>query len=214
MCRYPRSSACRTARYPESPVSCQVPRPTSGRSTPPGSVTLRLSSERVMPRNLRRVASQPPAHPPSASAAPDPTGASGTPARLPLARFKDLCLDAADALPLAAFWAQAIGATLVEHGDGSARLTPGPGRPENELIWVDPVPEPRTGKTRLHVDIRLADRDAGLAALVAAGASVRREPDGDIHWWVLADPDGNEFCAFEPRKDTPREEDTPREDEP
>jgi hypothetical protein len=35
-----------------------------------------------------------------------------------------------------------------------------------------------------------------LAPLVEAGATVLREPDDEIYWHVLADPEGNEFCAF------------------
>jgi hypothetical protein len=31
------------------------------------------------------------------------------------------------------------------------------------------------------------------------GARVVSEPDGEQRWWVLADPEGNEFCAFAPR---------------
>jgi hypothetical protein len=34
--------------------------------------------------------------------------------------------------------------------------------------------------------------------LVDRGARVLREPDDDARWWVLADPEGNEFCAFGP----------------
>jgi hypothetical protein len=54
------------------------------------------------------------------------------------------------------------------------------------------VPEPRTVKNRIHWDVTVS----GVAPLVEAGATVLREPGGDISWYVLADPDGNEFCAF------------------
>ncbi|MCI4061524.1 hypothetical protein MRQ36_02610 [Micromonospora sp. R77] len=37
------------------------------------------------------------------------------------------------------------------------------------------------------------------AALLAAGARLVREPDTEVSRWVLADPAGNEFCAFPPR---------------
>jgi hypothetical protein len=37
-----------------------------------------------------------------------------------------------------------------------------------------------------------------VGALAAVGASVLRVPDDEISWTVLADPDGNEFCAFAP----------------
>jgi len=56
-----------------------------------------------------------------------------------------------------------------------------------------PVPEPKTVKNRIHHDVFAADG----GALVTAGATVLR-PDQKVHWTVLADPDGNEFCAFPP----------------
>src|SRR6266545_3450338 len=116
------------------------------------------------------------------------------------ASFKDLCMDAGDALAQARFWASVLGSRLVDLGDGSARLDPAPGRPNRETIWIDPVPEPRTVKTRVHVDLRLPGADP--AAILQAGATVVREP-GEDPWWVLADPEGNEFCAFPQRPDNP-----------
>jgi catechol 2,3-dioxygenase-like lactoylglutathione lyase family enzyme len=66
------------------------------------------------------------------------------------------------------------------------------------------VPEPKTAKNRLHIDIRVADRRASpaeqwaaitaeVARLTAAGATVVTE-DGQHHV-VMADPEGNEFCV-------------------
>ncbi len=83
------------------------------------------------------------------------------------ASFKDLCMDAGDALAQARFWASVLGSRLVDLGDGSARLDPAPGRPNRETIWIDPVPEPRTVKTRVHVDLRLPGADP--AAILQAG---------------------------------------------
>ncbi len=63
--------------------------------------------------------------------------------------------------------------------------------------WVfHHVPEAKTVKNRLHWDVELPDGVASPQALVDAGASLLRSPDDEIHWWVLADPEGNEFCAF------------------
>ena len=57
------------------------------------------------------------------------------------------------------------------------------------------VPEPKTVKNRMHWDVVL--RDDSPQALLDAGATLLREPDADeTDWWVLADPEGNEFCAF------------------
>jgi hypothetical protein len=63
------------------------------------------------------------------------------------------------------------------------------------MFWVfAPVPEPKTVKNRVHWDVTLVD--ATIESLVAAGARVLRDRDDEIDWWVLADPEGNEFCAF------------------
>jgi hypothetical protein len=62
-----------------------------------------------------------------------------------------------------------------------------------KTIWMCKVPEPKTVKNRVHIDVTTDDLDA----LVAHGARVlRANRDGGIEWTVLADPDGNEFCAF------------------
>ena len=114
----------------------------------------------------------------------------------PDAVFKDLCLDAADARALAAFWSAALGRELAAAGPGEWRVVPPSGGPESLGIWVDPVPEPRTAKTRVHLDLRLPSPD--VTPLLTAGATLVREPGDDRHWWVLADPDGNEFCAMPP----------------
>ncbi|WP_433386318.1 VOC family protein [Micromonospora sp. KLBMP9576] len=114
-----------------------------------------------------------------------------------IARFKDVCLDATDARQLGGFWSRVLDGDLVDVGDGGVRIVPRAARSDAESIWVDPVPEPRTGRTRVHLDLRLAGADP--AALLAAGARLVREPDAEGDRWVLADPDGNLFCAFPPR---------------
>jgi hypothetical protein len=114
----------------------------------------------------------------------------------PDAAFKDLCLDAADPRLLASFWSAALGRDLAAAGDGGWRVVPPADGPGSLGIWVDPVPEPRSVKTRVHLDLRLPSPD--VAPLLAAGATLVREPADDRRWWVLADPDGNEFCAMPP----------------
>jgi len=117
-----------------------------------------------------------------------------------VARFRALCMDATDARPLARFWAGALGGRSVNQRDGGFRVDRAPGVVGNESLWIDPVPEPRSGKTRVHVDLRLAAAD--VAPLVALGAVVTRTPDDEVSWWVLTDVDGNAFCAFPPRDGT------------
>lgn len=96
-----------------------------------------------------------------------------------------------DRAATARWWAAALGGRAVEH-DGWSSVEDVPGLPFPKLL-VMAVPEPKSAKNRVHLDLTV---DA-VADLVAAGARVLREPDGDISWTVLADPDGNELCAFE-----------------
>ncbi|MFC8589888.1 VOC family protein [Streptomyces atroolivaceus] len=62
------------------------------------------------------------------------------------------------------------------------------------------VPEGKTVKNRLHIDLTPDDRDAEVERIVALGA--RRVDVGqgeDATWVVLADPEGNEFCVLRPK---------------
>lgn len=67
------------------------------------------------------------------------------------------------------------------------------GAPTGPRIWFQRVPEPKTVKNRVHLDLTVPDLAAGVANLVARGAAVVAEHDG---WTVLADPEGDEFCVF------------------
>lgn len=110
----------------------------------------------------------------------------------------ELIVDSADPDAIAAWW----GARLdvgVHRREGAPYvwLEDVPGMPYP--YWVfNAVPEPKSVKNRVHWDVLL--QDASVDDLVQAGATVLRTPDEDISWTVLADPEGNEFCAFEPEK--------------
>jgi hypothetical protein len=60
--------------------------------------------------------------------------------------------------------------------------------------WIHRRAEPKAVKNRIHWDVTVHT----VAPLVKVGATVLREPGGDIGWHVLADPEGNEFCTFTP----------------
>jgi len=92
---------------------------------------------------------------------------------------------------IAAWWADVLGAVLVDDEDGDSYLREIAGAPFEAIVFGG-VPEPKTVKNRIHIDVTTPDLDA----LVAAGAVVLRPQDDEIRWTVLADPDGNEFCAF------------------
>lgn len=107
-----------------------------------------------------------------------------------LARWKDLCIDAADPERLGRFWGELLGLDLTLKDDDDAVLRGG--RPE-QTIWINRVPEPKTVKHRLHLDIGVTSLDP----LLERGATILR-PQGDdgIRWTLMADPEGGEFCAF------------------
>ncbi|WP_255953612.1 VOC family protein [Streptomyces odontomachi] len=91
------------------------------------------------------------------------------------------------------------GYAAIRHPDDPFDETSGIGR-GRRLLFQD-VPEAKTGKNRLHLDVHSEGAPGGLDALVARltdlGATRVREvnkgPAG--HWWVMRDPEGNEFCA-------------------
>jgi hypothetical protein len=105
-----------------------------------------------------------------------------------------LVVDAGDPPGIAAWWADVLGARPAVAPDGTPRwLADVPGLPFDVWKFVG-VDEPKTVKNRWHWDVTCGDVDQ----LVARGARLLREPDDVIGWHVLADPEGNEFCAFAP----------------
>lgn len=114
-----------------------------------------------------------------------------------MARFKDLCLDAHDHHAQADWWCRVLGYVRRDELESGERrpadwpvpiVDPGGSGP---LIWIVPVPEPKTVKNRMHIDIY-----GDTQALLALGATLVRPMGDDIEWDVLADPEGNEFCVF------------------
>lgn len=58
------------------------------------------------------------------------------------------------------------------------------------------VPEGKTVKNRMHLDLQADDREAEVARLVELGATVIHDKDEwGIRWTTLTDPEGNEFCV-------------------
>jgi hypothetical protein len=108
----------------------------------------------------------------------------------------EVVVDSADPERIGTWWADVLGSTVElggepgEPGDRWASV-PVPGAPFESLVF-GLVPEPKTVKNRIHWDVDTAD----VGLLVGDGARVLREPGDDISWTVLADPEGNEFCAF------------------
>jgi hypothetical protein len=101
-------------------------------------------------------------------------------------RFKELCLDVhGDVALMGEFWSAATGVPF-DGGDLVSDV-------EGQGIALCPVPEPKTVKHRVHLDLHTDSVDT-LLALGATRAPGFDNPDDA--WTVLLDPEGGELCAF------------------
>lgn len=131
-----------------------------------------------------------------------------------------VAMDSADPHALCDFWAAALGYDVEPTDEAFIRRMVDEGHAredqtlmvKGELRWadgaacVDPsgqgtrlyfqrVPEAKAGKNRVHLDLRMSDKEAEVARLTALGATRLYEASQGPHTWVtMADPEGNEFC--------------------
>ena len=108
----------------------------------------------------------------------------------------NITFDCADPRALARFWAQVTGWPLIEEPapgfEESAVGMEGEGRPR---LYFVRVPEDKTIKNRVHLDIMPADRtqDEEITRLTGLGAGIISDRRPEFGWVLLADPEGNEF---------------------
>jgi predicted enzyme related to lactoylglutathione lyase len=115
-------------------------------------------------------------------------------------RWYSVVIDARDVHVLASFWQEALGYhRSYESHDEIVLTADAEGDTEPGLVFGQ-VPEGKTVKNRLHIDLAPDDRDAEVERLLALGAT-RADvgQTGDETWVVLADPEGNEFCVLSAR---------------
>jgi predicted enzyme related to lactoylglutathione lyase len=113
---------------------------------------------------------------------------------------RSITVDCADPYRQALFWSEVTG--WPEDPDDPNNAGDPEGRivsPQGFSLLFMPVPEGKTVKNRVHLDLIPTERgrDEEVTRLLAIGASLvgdHRKPDGS-GWVVLADPEGNEFCV-------------------
>jgi len=104
-------------------------------------------------------------------------------------KLYEIGIDSVDPKAVARWWADVLGATYGEHEEEAwAWVEDIPGAPF-ECLTFAAVPEPKAVKNRIHWDVQTDD----VQLLVEAGATIL---DEQPRWTVMADPEGNEFCAF------------------
>jgi hypothetical protein len=113
-------------------------------------------------------------------------------------RFYTVVVDCTDPAALARFWMNVLDWQIVYEAKDEVVLAQDektfPG-----LVFV-PVPEKKTIKNRLHIDLVPDQQDAEVERILGLGATRADVGQGeDVKWVVLADPEGNEFCVLTAR---------------
>ncbi|MDQ3692175.1 MAG: VOC family protein [Chloroflexota bacterium] len=127
-------------------------------------------------------------------------------------RFTELIIDCHQPRTLAAFWCEVLDYEIIDERDDLVEISSW--RPTVEVVRqrVSPptltfvrVPEAKTVKNRLHLDVSPIDRgqDEEVERLLALGARHVDIGQGEQSWVVLADPEGNEFCVLRSLFDRP-----------
>lgn len=114
----------------------------------------------------------------------------------PLARVGTVMLDCSDPELLVEFWGRLLGIEVKARYPNfvwMGRLAEG-----GPSLAFQVVPEKKTVKNRMHLDLAVDDREEVAAQIEELGGSrlADHELDG-FRWTIMSDPEGNEFCIFE-----------------
>jgi hypothetical protein len=126
-------------------------------------------------------------------------------------RWYTVVVDCHDVKALGYWWANVLGWDIAYEADDEVVVVPPHLLDETKpvplaergagLVFV-PVPETKTVKNRLHIDLAPGpddDQDAEVRRLESLGARQIDIGQGEVSWVVMADPEGNEFCVLTPR---------------
>ncbi|HEY0637870.1 MAG TPA: VOC family protein [Pseudonocardiaceae bacterium] len=113
-------------------------------------------------------------------------------------RITELVLDCRDPERLAGFWAEVLGYRETGRDEDGVAIGPPEGTPAPVELLFSRSTDPRPAKLPLHLDVNATDRsqDEELERLLALGARHLDIGQGTPSWYVLADPEGNEFCLL------------------
>lgn len=108
-------------------------------------------------------------------------------------RVDEIVVGCRDPAELATFWGALLGVEPKVRDATWATVR----EPDSGLVVAfQAVPEPKAGKNRVHIDIRVAHLEEAVAACVALGAAAEGpiKTDDEGSFQVMTDPEGNEFC--------------------
>lgn len=105
-----------------------------------------------------------------------------------------ITIDCRDALSVSRFWAAALDLPIGEGADADYATVGDAGGTGPTMAFVR-VPEHKTVKNRVHVDLHADDREAEVARLIGLGAHRLADHDEQGEsWTTLLDVEGNELC--------------------
>jgi predicted enzyme related to lactoylglutathione lyase len=114
------------------------------------------------------------------------------------ASILNITFDCVDARAQALFWAAVTGWTAEERDatPGHVEYAVVPPNESTPRMYFTTVPEPRTAKNRIHLDLIPPGDEpkAELARLLGLGATIADSQPPGVSWLILTDPEGNEFC--------------------
>lgn len=113
----------------------------------------------------------------------------------------EFTLDCCDLERMTMFWRSA--AELVVDGTIEGRYVSLSGH--GVVLTLQHVAEPKSVKNRMHLDLLVDDVEDEVTRLETLGASrltTTARQEFDQTWFVLADPEGNEFCVARDRSET------------
>jgi len=117
--------------------------------------------------------------------------------------LREIIIDCNDPAGVAAFWSKVLDWKVQEAEGGYFWMSEsGEPFPDVLLVFV-PVPEKKSVKNRVHLDVSPigCDRDEEVDRIIGLGATRVDVGQGEQPWVVLADPEGNEFCVLGRRVD-------------
>jgi predicted enzyme related to lactoylglutathione lyase len=118
-----------------------------------------------------------------------------------VSRWWSVEVDCHDIKAQARFWCDVLDYHVVFESDDEVAIA------KDEHTWPQlafgPVPEEKTVKNRLHIDLNPDDQEAEVRRLEGLGARRIDIAQSDVSWVVMADPEGNEFCVLTAREQQP-----------
>jgi predicted enzyme related to lactoylglutathione lyase len=107
-------------------------------------------------------------------------------------------MDCTDLERMSAFWQSALNLEHVWTGpSGGHLLAARDGSPSR--LGLMPGGDKKSGKNRLHLDLRPENQETEVQRLEQLGAVRVDINQRDVPWVVMADPEGNEFCVLRAR---------------